>query len=72
MSTPKNSETTSQETRAREAMKLKRDGADGDVPYPTDQTPNLGKKRIEQVSQAPSGALDHAGEKPSRERSGPR
>lgn len=69
MATPKNSRTTSQETRSKEALKLKQDNQSKQVPYPTDKTPDLGMKRIEHTDQAPSGAFDNVGDKPSRERS---
>ncbi|MBB4208963.1 hypothetical protein [Roseinatronobacter bogoriensis] len=69
MANPKNSRMTSQEARSKEALKLKQDSQMKQVPYPTDKTPGLGMKRIEHIDQAPSGALDDVGEKPSRERS---
>jgi hypothetical protein len=69
MTTPKNSRTTSQEARSKEALKLKKDNQVKTAPYPTDKTPDMGMQRIEHVDQAPSGALDDVGEKPSRERS---
>lgn len=69
MTTPKNTRTTSQETLSKEALKLKQENRLDEVPYPTDKTPDLGMKRIEHVDQAPSGAFDDVGDKPSRERS---
>lgn len=39
------------------------------VSYPTDKTPDLGMQKIEHEDQAPSGAFDDVGDKPSRERS---
>ncbi len=69
MANPKNSQTTSQETLTKEALKLKQKNATDEVPYPTDKTPDLGMQRIEHVDQAPSGALDDVGDKPARERS---
>ena len=68
MSKSKKPDTPSQEDLAKKAMKLKTENAK-EPDYPTDQTPNLGMQKIEHTDQAPSGALDDVGDKPSRERS---
>ncbi|WP_142082410.1 hypothetical protein [Roseinatronobacter monicus] len=50
-------------------MKLKQKNATDEVPYPIEETPDLGTQRIEHVDQAPSGAQADVGDKPARERS---
>lgn len=58
----------SQKQLAQKAMELKESAPEPD--YPTDQTAGKGfQKLAPHKDQAPSGALDHAGELPSRERS---
>ncbi|MBR3370625.1 MAG: hypothetical protein IKG52_08345 [Rhodobacteraceae bacterium] len=71
MTAPKNTSTTAQEKFAKEARKLKKEGASVDPTHPAanDKTPDLGMRRIEHVDQAPSGAFDDVGDKPARERS---
>lgn len=69
MSTPKNTRTTAQQDFAKQAQKLKTEGAEKSQPFPNDKTPDPGMRRVEHVDQAPSGAFDDVGDKPARERS---
>ena len=69
MFSPKSPGPASQEDLSKAALKLKQDSQSNSIPYPTIKTPNPGIQKIEHVDQAPSGALDDVGDKPSRERS---
>lgn len=69
MTTPKSEKKPTQQELSEKALRIKRENETDEVPYPTDPTPDMGMERIEHTDQAPSGAFDHAGDKPSRERS---
>ncbi len=67
----KRDEGPSQKDLAKKALKLKRQ-SDSAPARPTGQTANEGIERIENRDEPVTGAFAHVGERPARERSGPR